>query len=144
MLHEGDVVLALSGHLKAAGWTIESVCLGQTRGDDVVAVRSGARLRVEAKGAGSGTLGTKRYGQTFTGGQVHDHVAKAVLRALRWVSTGSAHPALAFPDNAQHRGELAKVQPALGQLGITVMWVGNDRSMRLEGAALPTGVEVEQ
>lgn len=136
MLREDDVVLAVSGYLEAAGWTIESLCLGHKRGDDVVAVRAGVRFLVEAKGEGSGTLGKKRYGQTFDGGQVHDHVAKAVLRALRWVAAGSAQPAVAFPDNAQHRSELAKVQPALDRLGITVMWVDNDRSVRLEGAAL--------
>jgi len=144
VLREDDVVLAVSAYLEASGWTIESVCLGQERGDDVVAARCGARLLVEAKGAGSGTLGTKRYGQTFTGGQVHDHVAKAVLRALRWVSTGGAHAAVAFPDNAQHRGELAKVQPAIDRVGITVMWVDNDQRVRLDGAALPQSSEVEQ
>ena len=50
---EDVVVLTDSGHLGAAGWTIETVCHGQNRGDDAAAVRSGARLDVEVKGAGN-------------------------------------------------------------------------------------------
>jgi hypothetical protein len=137
MLCEDDVVLTVRDYLNAMGWTIVSYCLGQKHGDDVVAVRGGIRLLVEAKGAGSGTVTSRRYGQLFNGGQVHDHVAKAVLRALRWVSEGTAHAVIALPDNALHRAEIALVRIALDQLGVTRIWIGEDRSVKVEGPSLP-------
>ena len=133
-LYEDDVVRATMRYLVARGWTIESFCLAHQRGDDIVATRSGERLIVEAKGAGSSKEGTKRFGQAFDGKQVGTHVAVAVHRALGVWSGGAAFAGLAFPDNAHHRSKVAPVLPALAELGITVFWVSAEGQASAEPA----------
>lgn len=113
------------------GWTIESTAHAHQRGDDVVASKDGARLHVEAKGAGSSKRGTKRFGLPFTGNQVGSHVGVAVVRALRWTSSGEVQAALAFPDNLHHRQRVDPIVPSLAKLGIGVFWVSENREVRL-------------
>ena len=124
-----DVVSAMVGHLEALGWTIKSTAFANQRGDDIVAVRGGECLRVEAKGAGSSKEGTRRFGQSFTRAQVQSHVSVAVNRALRVWSNGTDLAGLAFPDNNHHREMVASIQPALSELGIKVFWVNKARSI---------------
>ena len=95
-------------------------------GDDPVAERDHVRFEIEAKGATSSKPGSGRYGMPFSKAQVFDHVAKAVLKALRVTSHGSARAGIAFPDNADHRAEIARVTTALSRLGVTVFWVSDD------------------
>ena len=115
MLLEDDVVDAVVELLKQHGWAIESVAHAHERGDDIVAAKGGLRLCVEAKGAGSSKVGTKRYGLPFTGNQVGSHVGVAVVRALRWASRGEVRAALALPDNPHHRGQVDPISPSLSK-----------------------------
>lgn len=131
MLLEDDVVNAVADLLRRNGWTIESVAHAHERGDDIVAVRDGARLLVEAKGAGSSKVGTKRYGLPFTGNQVGSHVGVAVVRALRWAALGDVRPALAFPDNPHHRRCVDPIAPSLEKVGIGVFWVTDEGQVEL-------------
>lgn len=96
-----------------------------------MAAKGGVRLLVEAKGEGSSKAGTTRYGQPFSGNQVGSHVGVAVVRALRWASLGAARPALAFPDNPHHRGQVDPIVPALDRVGIGVFWVSANHQVRL-------------
>ena len=50
-LTEDQTVLILIEHLKLKGWDIESYCLGQQRGYDIVASKYEQKLFVEVKGA---------------------------------------------------------------------------------------------
>lgn len=95
----------------------------------LVAEKDGVRIEIEAKGAGSSKAGTARYGQHFDKGQVFDHVAKAVLKALRVASAGNALAAVALPDNPDHRAEVQRVAVALHRAGIGVFWVGESGSV---------------
>src|SRR3989304_2231555 len=113
MLTEDDVIDSLIRHLTANGWRIVSRARATEHGDDLVAERQGHRLVVEAKGAGSSKAGSARFGKEFNKGQVFDHVGKAVLKALRVASAGTAHAGIALPDNPSHRAEVAKVAVAL-------------------------------
>lgn len=90
------------------------------------------RLVIEAKGAGSSKPGTARYGKAFNRGQVFDHVAKAILKALRVASVGNARAGVALPDNADHRREIDLVRPALHRAGIVVFWVADDRTATID------------
>lgn len=99
MLLEDEVVDAVVAFIVAKGWTIKSTAHANELGDDIDALKDGKRLLVEAKGEGSSKATTKRYGQLFTGNQVGSHIAVAVVRVLRWASSGIAYPALAFPEN---------------------------------------------
>jgi hypothetical protein len=87
---------------------------------------------VEAKGAGSSKATTKRYGQLFTGNQVGSHIGVAVVRALRWASSGIAYPTVAFPDNRHHRDRVDAIAPALAQLRIGIFWVSDDHEVTLQ------------
>lgn len=132
MLHEDDVVDAVVSLIMAKGWTIHSTAHADELGDDIDALKDGQRLLVEAKGAGSSKVVTKRYGQLFTGNQVGSHIGVAVVRALRGASSGIAYPALAFPDNRHHRDRIEAIAPALERLGIGIFWVSEDHEVTLQ------------
>lgn len=133
MLTEDMVTSAVCDYLRAEQWEIISRAMGRAPGIDVVAARQGTRIEIEAKGAGSSDPSTNNYGKSFTRGNVFTHVGEAVLKALRVVASGRAHPAVALPDNRDHRSEIALVRPALQRLGIIVFWVTEDGSVSIEG-----------
>lgn len=120
LIYEDDVIESVCDLLRSHDYTIESTATVQQHGEDIIASSGEQRLIVEAKGEGSSKPHTKRYGNPFTKGQVFDHVAKAVLKALRIASSETARPAIAFPDNDHHRDEIDRVQPALRRAGIGV------------------------
>lgn len=125
-LTEDQVIDAVVGYLQRAGWAIQSRSHADEHGDDIVAVRNGRRLLIEAKGAGSSKAGTSRYGLAFTSGQVFDHVAKAVLKAMRAAAIEGTIGGIALPDNDHHRREVEKVAAALERVDIAVFWVSAD------------------
>jgi hypothetical protein len=133
-LTEDQVVDAVCRKLAEDGFTIVQRALATQHGVDIEAQKDGVSLLIEAKGAGSSKAGTARYGQEFNSNQVYDHVAKAVLKAMRVVSAGNARAGIALPDNASHRREVDLVAAALQQAGITVFWVGNDGGVRIDVA----------
>ena len=133
MLTEDEVIDAVVSYLEERHWEIVSRCTAVQRGDDLVAQRDGERLVVEAKGAGSSKPGTARYGMSFSSGQAFDHVAKAILKGLRVASEHEDRPAVALPDDRNHRRWVEPVTPALVQVGITVFWVAEDRTVKVEG-----------
>lgn len=135
MLTEDEVIDAVSKYLVSQRWHILSRATAIQRGDDLVAKREDVQLIIEAKGGGSSKAGTARYGMAFNSGQVFDHVAKAVLKALRVVSAGSAQAGIALPDDPFHRKEVALVEEALQRLGILVFWVDDSRVARVESIA---------
>jgi hypothetical protein len=126
MLTEDAVIRTLRDHLMVDGWQIMSWAAPNQQGTDLVAVRDGTRMEVEAKGAGSSKPHTARYGQPFTRAQVRVHVGEAVLKALRVVAAGTALAAIAFPDTPLHRSEAGSVESVLHQLGITVYWIAEN------------------
>jgi hypothetical protein len=130
VLYEDDVVSAVVRHLRAHGWTIESMALATQHGDDIVATRNGERLIVEAKGEGSSKEHTSRFGKPFNQGQASTHVGLAVLRSLRVVSEGTATAAIALPDVPSHRREVERVARALSNVGVWVFWVAQDGEVR--------------
>ena len=134
MLTEDAVINLLCEHLTADGWKIVSKALPDQRGTDGVATRAGARLEVEAKGEGSSKAHTARFGQPFNQAQARVHVGEAVLKALAVVAEGKAHAAIALPDGRRHRSLVEPVRPALERLEITVFWVREDGTVRVEPA----------
>jgi hypothetical protein len=131
-LTEDEVVDAVCRTLASDGYVIEQRALSTQHGYDIVARRGGVALIIEAKGAGSSKAGTARYGREFTANQVFDHVAKAVLKALRVVSADEARAGIALPDNASHRREVAQVMPALTEARVIVFWVDDNGGVRVD------------
>lgn len=133
MLTEDDVIDGVRDELLSQGWELVRRATANQRGDDLLMCRGGVSLVIEAKGAGSSKPGTARYGKPFNRGQVFDHVAKGILKALRVASAGDAQAGVAFPDNADHRREVDQVRPALTSAGIVVFWVDGDRHVQTDG-----------
>ncbi|MBI5491830.1 MAG: hypothetical protein HY893_02730 [Deltaproteobacteria bacterium] len=135
ILTEDEVIDAVIGFLRGEGWEISSraTAKAKQRGYDIEATRGTERLIVEAKGAGSSIDGSPRHGHEFDRTQVFDHVAKAILKALRVVAGHSGRAAVAFPDNKNHREEVKQVHEALMTLGIIIFWVSVDGIVRVDG-----------
>ena len=132
MLTEDAVVAAVCRMLEDQGYVIVARALATEHGHDVVAVKDGKKLFVEAKGAGSSKEGSARYGSEFNRNQVFDHVAKAVLKAMRVVTAGDGRAAVALPDNADHRREIDQIRGALHTAGIGVFLVSESEDVRLD------------
>lgn len=125
VIYESRVIAAVRLHLESQGWTVLHSRGPTEHGDDIVAVRRGAELRIEAKGEASEQPHTNRYGQVFTSNQVGKHVAVAFYRAAK-MRAANVQAGMAFPDNAHHREMVAAIQGALDDLGISVYWVNAD------------------
>jgi len=132
MLTEDDVIDAVRDFLVREGWAITARATVRQRGTDLVAERNGDILEIEAKGAGSSRVGSARYGEEFNSGQVFDHVAKAILKALRVLHQGGARAAIALPDNAHHRSQINQVAQPLADLSLAVYWVDESKAVRVE------------
>lgn len=136
-LTEDQVIDAVSEYLESRSWRVITRATAIQRGDDLVVECNSERLIIEAKGAGSSKVGTARYGKTFNSGQVFDHVAKAVLKALRVVTVGEARAGIALPGDAAHRGEVARIRAALERLDIVVFWVDERGTVTVEAQWQP-------
>ena len=130
MLYEDDVVNAVCLYLERYGYTIRQSLTARDRGHDIIAEKQTDprwELYIEAKGEGSSKDSTARFGKAFNSGQVFDHVAKAVLKALRVGSLEGSEPkkraGIALPKNALHLKEIEMVVPALRRAGIAVFLV---------------------
>ncbi len=135
ILTEDEVVDAVIDYLTQDGWEILGVAHAHEHGDDITAERDGVRLIVEAKGAGSSKVGTKRFGLVFNRGQVRTHVAVAILRMLGVTSTGTARAAVALPDNQHHRDVFGKAARSILAAGVGAFWV--DAEGHVSEAQLP-------
>jgi hypothetical protein len=114
---ENDVVDAVASYLKAEGWTVTKTCTTEQRGIDLIAERGNEGLFLEAKGGTSSKEGTGRYGKGFSTNQQRDHVANAVLTALKLRSSEpKSRVAIAFPDTSTHRRHITAAADALKTL----------------------------
>jgi hypothetical protein len=139
VLYEDDVVEAVCRYLERNNYLIRQSLTSVQRGHDIIADKQGDptwRLYVEAKGEGSSKPTTARYGSSFNSAQVFDHVAKAVLKALRvasWDTTGpQSRAGIALPENTAHVKEIKIVSRALRNIGIAVFWVDQEKNVHVE------------
>jgi hypothetical protein len=127
-LTEDQVVDSVAAHLQKTGWEITGTCNTTQRGIDILAMRNGATLAVEAKGGGSSNLRSSRYGEPFTMGQKKVNVAMAVFAAM----SEQRQAAIAFPDEVGYRRLIEKIRLSLQRLNIGVYFVALDKSVKLE------------
>jgi Holliday junction resolvase-like predicted endonuclease len=132
MLTEDQIVDAVCRDLVKHGYTIVTRATAIQHGEDIVATKDAERGTIEAKGASSSKEGTARYGKPFSKGQVFDHVAKAVLKALRVVAATDGRAGVALPDDVNHRREIEQVAGVLRQAGVGVFWVSEVGEVRLD------------
>lgn len=136
MLDENDIIEAVCSHLEREGYEIVQRLRPTDKGVDVVGKRSGTdeTILIEAKGGTSSRQGSPRSGKPYTQSQVFDLVSKgffAVCRLLSQKRPTSCRVALAVPDERWFRKYLESIHPALHSLGILVLFVAENRSIRL-------------
>lgn len=124
---EDEIVNILIGHLKLNGWNIDSYCLGQTHGNDIVASKTNTKLIVEAKGAKAGYNSPTKKREYFDSGQIKTHFGKALVKVLdeKYLNPKSKF-AIAHPDDNDIRKSIGHLTPFLRTLGIKHFWVSAD------------------
>ena len=132
MLTENTVIEATARALERQGAAVLSMCTTGERGVDIVARLSDGRLlHVEAKGQTSSKPETARFGKPFNASQWYDHVAKATYMMMAALAERSADAvALAFPSCPLAERYVGKIEPVLTNLGICVIWVDADLTVR--------------
>ncbi len=132
-LTEKRTIELLMPHLEHQGYTIESFCLGQTRGYDIVAVRENEKLLIEVKGAKAHKDSPTKRRDFFNSGQIKTHLGKAIIKCLETrVSYPNAIIAIAHPEDEQIRKAIGGIILELNKIGIIHYWVTADGSVELE------------
>ena len=123
-LTEDQTVEFLMKHLKNEGWQIESHCLGQKHGCDIVAVKLDKKLLIEVKGARAGDESPTKKREYFDSGQIKTHFGKAIIKILEdKYKNPKAKFAIAHPDDSGIRRAIGHLTPFLKTMGIKHYWV---------------------
>jgi len=138
VLFEGKVIEFVCNYLSEHDFEIIQKLSTTEQGDDIVALKSGMKLIIEAKGESSSNKNSSRYGQPFTYNQVKTHVGVALYKVLeiltREMNDGNVVVVgIALPNNENHRKCVAKISVAIKQLNIVLFWVNEDGSVDIEG-----------
>jgi hypothetical protein len=124
---ENEIIEHLLIHLKKEGWTIDSYCLGQTRGNDIEASMDNRKLIVEAKGAKASSESPTKKRDFFDSGQIKTHFGKAIVKILDEKHLDpTAEFAIAHPNDKDIRKVIGHLLPFLKALGIRHFWVSSD------------------
>jgi hypothetical protein len=124
---EDEIINILIGHLKNNGWNIDSHCLGQKHGNDIVASKSGKILIIEAKGARAGDNSPTKRRENFDSGQIKTHFGKALVKILdeKYINPKAKY-AIAHPEDPDIRKSIGHLIPFLKTLGLKHFWVSSD------------------
>lgn len=132
-LTENRTIELLMPFLVQQGYAIESFCLGQTRGYDIVAIRDNKKLFVEVKGAKAHNDSPTKRRSFFNTGQIKSHMGKAIIKCLE---TKMTHPeaviAIAHPEDEQIRKAINGIIPELNKIGIIHYWVSADGTVQID------------
>lgn len=132
-LTENRTIELLMTHLENEGYSIESYCLGQSRGYDIVAIRNNEKLLIEVKGAKAHKDSPTKRRDFFNSGQIKTHLGKAIIKCLETkVSYPDAIIAIAHPEDEQIRKAIGGIIPELNKIGIIHYWVSEDGSVELD------------
>ena len=131
MLTENDVVIAVSNFLKSEGYSIEQALTTSQQGIDIEATSStGTRCFVEAKGATSSKVSSKRYGQEFNNNQIKTHIAVALLKSFQTLQIHpTAEVVIALPGNVGHRKVLDSMLTPTKKSGIRIFLVNTNATI---------------
>ena len=123
-LTEDRTVELLIEHLKTENYTIESFCLGQKRGYDIVAKKNGKKLIVEVKGAKAHNNSPTKRRQYFDSGQIKTHFGKAIVKALETkVKFPTSDIAIAHPNDENIKKVIGELISEINKFGIIHFWV---------------------
>lgn len=128
MLTENDVVIAIVKFLKNEGYTIHHALTTSQQGIDIEATSGvGKPCFVEAKGATSSKIDSKRYGKEFNSNQVKTHVGMALLKSFQTLQLfPKAEVVIGLPNNESHRHLIDSMRIPIQLSGIKVIFVDID------------------
>ena len=123
-LTEDETISILMQYLEKDDWKIESHCLGQTRGCDIIAVKANEKLYIEVKGARAGDNSPTKRRHFFDSGQIKTHFGKAIVKVLDdKYQNPECTFAIAHPDDIEIKKAIGNLTPFLKDLGIRHFWV---------------------
>jgi hypothetical protein len=126
-LTENEIVTILLEYLTQKGWAIDSHCLGQTHGCDIIASQNNYQLIIEAKGARAGDNSPTKKRECFDSGQIKTHFGKALVKILEEMHLRpKAKFAIAHPDDPDIKKTIGHLIRFLKPLGIKHFWVSAD------------------
>ena len=124
---EDEIINILKKYLELNGWKIDSYCLGQKKGIDIVSSKLNKTLIIEAKGAKSNDKSPTKKREYFDKGQIKTHFGVAIVKILHEKSLNpKAEFAIAHPDDDSIRGAIGHLIPYLKKLEIKHFWVSED------------------
>jgi hypothetical protein len=129
LLYEDDIKKAVAKLLIEKGYGKPKIAGIREHGPDIVApTPDGLReLWVEAKGETSSNIRSRRYGKPFDSKQKPDHLGKAVLKSLQWMSSGpDVLSGFALPADEEDVALIDSIAPALKWIRIAVFLVHKD------------------
>lgn len=114
-------------YLENESWKIESHCLGQTRGCDIVAVKESEKLYIEVKGARAGNDSPTKRREHFDSGQIKTHFGKAIVKILYdKYKDPRASFAIAHPNDVDIKRAIGNLTPMLKKMSIKHFWVSEN------------------
>ena len=126
-LTEDNTIKILIKFLELDSWTIESYCLGQSRGCDIVAVKESKKLFVEVKGARAGDNSPTKRREHFDSGQIKTHFGKAIVKILDdKYKNPNTDFAIAHPNDTDIKRAIGNLTPMLKQMNIKHFWVSEN------------------
>ncbi|MCB1562707.1 MAG: hypothetical protein KDJ75_03955 [Alphaproteobacteria bacterium] len=126
-LTEDEITEIFSDYLTQNGWKIISRATGRNKGADIVAERKGKTLCVEAKGGGSQTKGSVRYGKPFTRLQCQKHTDVAFACLPRMSARYKPdYIGMVLPDDLHHGQSVAEILPAIKKLEAGIWLVSQE------------------
>jgi predicted Mrr-cat superfamily restriction endonuclease len=126
-LTEDQTIKILMKYLVQDNWKIESYCLGQQRGYDIIASKNLEKMFVEVKGAKASDASPTKKRKYFDSGQIKDHFGKAIVKSFETLNDNpKAIVAIAHPDDKQIRNSIGHNIKHINKLGIIHFWVGTD------------------
>ena len=132
-LTEDETIQILMKYLQSENWTIESYCLGQQRGYDIVANRNNEKLIIEVKGAKANDKSPTKKRESFDSGQLKTHLGKAVIKSFETQNNyPNAKVAIAHPDNSYIRKTIGNIIKNINKAGIIHFWVNSDGKIEIE------------
>jgi hypothetical protein len=140
LLGEMDVIQSVVEYLESEKrYTIEKVVRSVIdRGTDIIvnSPKLKALLMIEAKGQTSSKKYTSRFGDEFSKNQKEDHLGRALLRSLQYISQGKM-AGIALPADNEDIGLVQSLKPALERLGAIVFLVKQDKTVDVTVGKLP-------
>ena len=129
-LTENETVQFLIDYLEKDDWKIESFCLGQKHGNDIVAVKENRKLIVEVKGAKADDSSPTKKREYFSNGQIKNHLGKAIVKILDEKSKNPyAEYAIAHPEDKDIRKSISHIIPYINKLDIKHFWVSSSKTI---------------